>query len=342
MRYYGCNEKRRQGKGLMTKISGICEMCGHHVAIRQKAHICTEGDKCNSNTLLLCPTCYLMFDTHLKPKIYNALSFAGVQGLPDSWSSSIYEQAAEDSALNRSEIKLYDYEKISEPIAAGPQWEAIESIFRETMKCRKCFDQGFAKPTSVDVAQPRWIAPGYLNSAVKVLIISLNPGAGNTPKKQRANGPFRQILHDYKDGRKPLQNLFAFQRKYILSWGTPSGRFVKFYMAGMGLDLDEVALANIAWCAAAKNKWSSQMFSQCFRKHTAKLIVAIRPDVIILSGSDTHRYASEINKLVPTCRVISTIHYAHRKGKEVERKELMQVKKIIASARESHLKQKPQ
>jgi len=113
-------------------------------------------------------------------------------------------------------------------------------------------------------------------------------------------------------------------------------------MDGMGLNLDEVALANIAWCAAAKNKWSNQMFSQCFQMHTAKLIVAIRPDVIILSGAGTHRYASEIGKLVPTCRVISTIHYAHRKGKDVERKELIQVRKIIASARESHLKQKPQ
>jgi hypothetical protein len=278
-------------------------MCGHHVAIRQKAHIYAEGDKSSSNTLLLCPSCHLMFDTHLKPKIYKALS---------------------------------DHEKISKPMATGPQWETIEAIFRETMECRMCFDQGFAKPASVDVAQPRWIAPGYLNAAVKVLIISLNPGAGNTPEKQQANGPFRQILFDYKEGRKSLHDLFAFQREYILSWDTPSGRFVSFYLAGMGLDLDEVALANIAWCAAAKNKWSKQMFSQCFQMHTAKLIVAILPDIIILSGSDTHRYASKSNKLVPNCRVISTIHYAHRKGKAAERKELMQVIKMIASAKESH------
>jgi hypothetical protein len=333
MRCSGCNEGV---PALKTKTSGICEMCGHHVAIRQKALIYAEGDKNNSNILLLCPSCHLMFDTYLKPKIYKALSLSGVQGLPDFCTTSKLKQAAKTSALKGSE-KLYNYSKVSDPIAAGPQWRAIESIFREAMKCRKCFDQGFAKPTAVDVAQPRWIAPGYLNAAVKVLIISLNPGAGNTPKKQQANGPFRQILLDYKDGRKSLQDLFDFQRQYILSWGTPSGRFVKFYMDGMGLDLDEIALANIAWCAAAKNKWSSQMFSQCFHVHTAKLIIAIRPDIVILSGFGTHRYASEINKLVPDCRVINTIHYAHRKGKKVEDKELMQIKKTIAAAKESHL-----
>jgi len=89
--------------GQMMSTFGICEMCGHHVAIRQKAHICAEGDKSNSNILLLCPSCHLMFDTYLKPKIYKALSLSGVQGLPESWTTSIYEQAAKASALKISE-----------------------------------------------------------------------------------------------------------------------------------------------------------------------------------------------------------------------------------------------
>ena len=146
----------------MTKTSGICEMCGHHVAIRQKVHIYAEGDKSNSNILLLCPSCHLMFDTHLKPKIYKVLSLAGVQGLPESSTTLIYEQAAKASATRGIEKNLYNHSKVSSPMAAGPQWETIESIFHNAMKCRKCFDQGFAKPTSVDVAQPRWIAPSYL------------------------------------------------------------------------------------------------------------------------------------------------------------------------------------
>ena len=73
--------------------SSICEMCGHHVAILQKAHILVEGKKSGGNILMLCPTCHIMFDTHLKPKIFNALNEYGIN-LPESWKTSIYEQAA--------------------------------------------------------------------------------------------------------------------------------------------------------------------------------------------------------------------------------------------------------
>jgi hypothetical protein len=82
----------------MKTKEDICEMCSHHVAIRQKAHIFAEGKKSGSNILMLCPTCHLMFDTHLKPKIFKALTEAGVKDLPASWKKSIYAQAAEASA----------------------------------------------------------------------------------------------------------------------------------------------------------------------------------------------------------------------------------------------------
>lgn len=72
---------------------GICEMCGHYVQLRQKAHIIAEGPKSGNNLLMLCPSCHMMFDTHLKPKMFNALSKAGCKGLPELWEISIYEQA---------------------------------------------------------------------------------------------------------------------------------------------------------------------------------------------------------------------------------------------------------
>lgn len=83
------------------KTSGICDMCGHHVGVRQKAHIVAEGKKRGPNLLMLCPSCHIMFDTHLKPKIYQALIQADVTNLPKSWKISIYEQAAKASAAAR-------------------------------------------------------------------------------------------------------------------------------------------------------------------------------------------------------------------------------------------------
>jgi len=82
---------------MKSPSSGICEMCGHHVGVRQKAHIVAEQSKSGANLLLLCPTCHIMFDTHVKPKMFKALSKAGVKGIPKSWESSIYDQAAKAS-----------------------------------------------------------------------------------------------------------------------------------------------------------------------------------------------------------------------------------------------------
>jgi len=82
---------------------GICEFCGRQVGIRQKAHIIAEGKKKKSNILLLCPSCHIMFDTIVKPKIHKALLDYGSKNLPPSWETSIYEQAAKASrkALNK-------------------------------------------------------------------------------------------------------------------------------------------------------------------------------------------------------------------------------------------------
>ena len=57
-----------------------------------------EGKKTENNVLMLCPTCHIMFDTHVKPKVFRAMTQAGLREMPGSWKKSIYEQAAEASA----------------------------------------------------------------------------------------------------------------------------------------------------------------------------------------------------------------------------------------------------
>ena len=81
----------------MKDSKGICEMCGHSVMFRQKAHIFAEGDKKDPNLLMLCPSCHVNFDVYLKPKIFKALSQVKNVSLPVSWSKSIYEQAVDAS-----------------------------------------------------------------------------------------------------------------------------------------------------------------------------------------------------------------------------------------------------
>jgi len=76
-----------------------CEMCGSYNILRERAHICSEGDKSRENILMLCPTCHRMFDTHLKPRLHKALKRFGAKHLPVSWEKSIYQQAFEASSL---------------------------------------------------------------------------------------------------------------------------------------------------------------------------------------------------------------------------------------------------
>jgi len=85
----------------MKAEPGFCDMCGHQVAIRQRAHIVAEGRNARPNLLLLCPSCHIVLDTRLKPAICQALKEAGVTNLPKSWQRSIYEQAALASAEAR-------------------------------------------------------------------------------------------------------------------------------------------------------------------------------------------------------------------------------------------------
>jgi len=216
------------------------------------------------------------------------------------------------------------------------QWKTIDQIFCKSMRCRKCFDQKLADSALIDVAQPRWIGPRYFKAPKKILIITQYPGVG-TPKKQQADDEFSKILHEYKDGTKTRQALFTFQKHSIPKWGRTKkgetkGSFFKFYMDGMELCLDEVAFVNIAWCATDnENKHPAKMLSQCFTINTRELIKVIKPDVAILSGKNIHKYYSHIEAILPTCHVVQTWNYAHRKRLDDERIELQRVRKEIAA-----------
>jgi hypothetical protein len=66
--------KEQHSVRVLDPLSGkFCEMCGHFVSNTQKAHIVSEGVNSMRNLLRLCPSCHLMFDSRLKPRLYQAL-----------------------------------------------------------------------------------------------------------------------------------------------------------------------------------------------------------------------------------------------------------------------------
>jgi len=92
---------------LDERVENFCEMCGNFVAIREKSHIVAEAGRGRVNILMLCPSCHRMFDTRLKPRLYEALKDFGSTRLPKSWTKSIYHQAFEASMKARKRKKKY-------------------------------------------------------------------------------------------------------------------------------------------------------------------------------------------------------------------------------------------
>ncbi|MCF8131317.1 MAG: hypothetical protein K9N10_22630, partial [Deltaproteobacteria bacterium] len=138
----------------------------------------------------------------------------------------------------------------------------------------------------------------------------------------------RNLIHAFADGTGSLEEVFKHQAQDMPKWGR--GRLYNFYINGLGLNLSDVALGNIAWCSTKGNRYPDKMLRHCFSKHTASLIDILEPDVILLSGTATHRFAKVIRKQHPAAKVVEMLHYAHREGRDVQQAELDRVRGLIA------------
>lgn len=204
--------------------------------------------------------------------------------------------------------------------------DALEKLFKAAVHCQVCFDNGWVSHSLINIAQPRWIGPQYYSSEPKILIILLNPGSGGDTRW--ANKRLLTLMEGYKDGKNTIDEIFEHQAQDIHNWG--QGRFANFYLRGLNLSLQNIAFANVAWCASAGNSYPGQMLSECFNRYTSSLVQLLDPKVVILSGRNVYQYGQIIKRLSPNTQIISTLHYAHREGYYVETQELARVRKLIS------------
>jgi hypothetical protein len=121
----------------------------------------------------------------------------------------------------------------SKPVSKKPPWLKINAVFRNAMKCRRCFDKKLGQKAFIDVAQPRWIGPRYFANDLKVMVVLLNPGAGNSPEKTKANEEFLNILYEYRDEKVGIQSYLIFKENIFLSGEHPRGACGDFTVAGL-------------------------------------------------------------------------------------------------------------
>ncbi len=191
----------------------------------------------------------------------------------------------------------------------------IKGIFLEAMQCRSCFANGFVEPAYIDIAQPRWIGPSFWTSNPRILLLFINPGAGEKYAKARHSADLDLLQKSLSDPSGLLEYLER-QRQNLSLWG--KGKFWHFFVKQVGLDIDAIALANIAWCASRDDRYPVRMRNNCFEKFTSRLLDLLKPDIVIMSGRSVGRYEDQIQEIIPGTMTLKTLHFAHRKGKSAQ------------------------
>jgi hypothetical protein len=192
-------------------------------------------------------------------------------------------------------------------------------ICRAAVGCSECFKDGSRlRRGFIDVAQPRFIGTGYWTSAQRILVLMINPGKGRDDEDHRL-GAVR--IREFGSGQDVLAEIFQRQRDGLHKWG----KFMSFCSGSLGLKVDGLALANVAWCSTNGNDYPPWMLNECFNRHTERLVRLLSPDEILLGGSDLRRFRERLKQAAPSARVILTPHYAHRKSREYERQEAQRI-----------------
>ncbi len=206
----------------------------------------------------------------------------------------------------------------------------LEELTHEACNCSYCFDHYGLKRPTIAIAQPRWVGSRYWNCNEKILVVLLNPGAGAS-RKDNADEIMYQKLLTFRNTRETsLEEIFADQGNDMKKWGR--GRFWNYFVTGIGLNIDEIAFANVAWCATSGNEYPPAMLSTCFEKFTSRLISLLSPSIILLCGSGTRKFHQKIQKLAPDARIIPTMHYAHREGRAAETSEIERVRDALRNS----------
>ena len=185
--------------------------------------------------------------------------------------------------------------------------DATATLYRNAMPCNACFGpQSQLQRPIVDVPQPRWVGPKYPAARPRVLVVALNPGAG-TARHAASNQKLHTLLHNFRDGSAHFDDVLAFQRSDMFTWGTSPGVFTRFYSQATGKQIEELAFLNLALCATKGNEYPAWILNTCLSSHTGKLLEALSPDIVLLSGSATHKFDPTIQRLLPSLCQCSTM-----------------------------------
>jgi hypothetical protein len=191
----------------------------------------------------------------------------------------------------------------------------IEALARCAADCRYCFQRRLVDHALIKVAQPPWIGLDYLAANPRVGVVNINPGAGTTVdfEVHRARA---DLINAFAQRKMSLREVLKEQRKDMARWGRD--RYIRF-LNDRNLELDGIAIVNLAWCATQGNKHPQPMLRACLERHTGSALEHLAPHGIILCGNRVQALKDDLQRLLPTTPLHPTLHYAHRNGHDADR-----------------------
>lgn len=171
-----------------------------------------------------------------------------------------------------------------------------------------------------NLPKPRWIGEGYFDAKPRVVVALINPGQGKDLPSSFHRREAELFTRFYKTGDYgPIRGYFRERFQ-----GERHGEYrpvFTWYEDLFDLKFEQIAQINIAWCADDGNRHPTSMLRTCFERHTSALLAALKPDAVLLSGSNVAAFESAIRANHPTIQVRPVLHYAHRGGRSAERGE---------------------
>ncbi len=207
-------------------------------------------------------------------------------------------------------------------------------VMRSAVGCNHCFDTtSNLERVPLGLPKPRWIGSRYGHACPRVVIVLLNPGDG-TRLGEEWNRRERKHFDAFFDNGDydQVRDYFRIRRGEELNRMTSAKPVFSWYESVFGLVFEEIAQINMAWCASKGNRYQ-QMLQPCFQRHTGRLLQALEPHAVLLSGANVHKFQRPIEHLLSGVDVRQTLHYAHRKGQQAEAEEGAKVRAWLQEIR---------
>ncbi len=170
------------------------------------------------------------------------------------------------------------------------------------------------------VPQPRWIGSKYWQVPCRILLVLINPGQSIDEEWNQSEA---KVFSQFHNGGR-YDCLRTHFRQCALKGGSQHTWLCR-YRDLLTWDIEEIAQINMAWCATVDNRHPHGMLEECFKRHTACLLGALEPHVVLLSGKvDFRDFKRKIETLRPGLAVRVISHYARNALSAEEAREVRQ------------------